>query len=73
MRIFVAGATGAIGRRLVPILVSGGHAVVGSTRSVEKLCLIRKLGAEAVVANGLDRDAVRAAVAAAAPDVIGTR
>jgi 2-alkyl-3-oxoalkanoate reductase len=66
----VAGATGAIGRRLVPVLVSGGHAVVGSTRSVEKLCLIRKLGAEAVVANGLDRDAVRAAVAAAAPDVI---
>jgi 2-alkyl-3-oxoalkanoate reductase len=70
MRIFVAGATGAIGRRLIPILVSSGHAVVGSTRSVGRLCLIRKLGAEAVVANGLDRDAVRAAAILAAPDVI---
>jgi nucleoside-diphosphate-sugar epimerase len=70
MRIFVAGATGAIGQRLVPRLVSAGHSVVGLTRTQAKAALVRALGAEPAVADGLDAVAVKAAVAAAAPDVI---
>ncbi len=70
MRIFVAGATGAVGRRLVPLLVSAGHSVVGLTRSPQKAADIRAAGGEAVVADGLDAAAVRAAVVAAQPDVI---
>lgn len=70
MRIFVAGATGAVGRRLVPLLVSAGHSVVGLTRTPEKTAAIRALGAEAVVADGLDADAIRADVASSKPDVI---
>jgi nucleoside-diphosphate-sugar epimerase len=70
MRIFVVGATGAIGQRLVPILVAAGHSVVGLTRTETKTALIRSLGAEPAVADGLDAKAVQAAVAAAAPDVI---
>ena len=70
MRIFVAGATGAVGCRLVPHLVAAGHAVVGLTRSPEKSAVVRKLGAEPVVADGLDANAIRAAVTAAKPDVV---
>lgn len=70
MRIFVAGATGAIGRRLVPILAAAGHTVVGLTRSPEKSAMIRNSGADAVVANGLDANAIRAVVSAAKPDVV---
>ena len=70
MRIFVAGATGAIGRRLVPLLISAGHSVVGLTRSPDKAQSIRAAGGEAVVANGLDANAVATAVASAKPDVI---
>jgi nucleoside-diphosphate-sugar epimerase len=70
MRIFVAGASGAVGRRLVPRLISAGHSVVGLTRTSAKAELIRKLGAEPVVADGLDEKAMRAAVGAAQPDVI---
>ncbi len=70
MRIFVAGATGAVGRRLVPRLVGNGHSVVGLTRSPGKTGLLRELGAEPVVADALDQAALHAAVVAAQPDVI---
>lgn len=70
MRIFVAGATGAVGRSLVPLLVDKGHSVVGLTRTPKKADLLRKLGAEPVVADALDEKAIHAAVAAARPDAI---
>ena len=70
MKVFVAGATGAVGKRLVPVLVAGGHSVVGMTRSPEKADLLRALGAEAVVADGLDRNAVFEGVAQIQPDVL---
>ena len=70
MHIFVAGATGAVGRALVPALVSAGHSVTGMTRSPEKASAIRRAGAEPVVADGLNARAVRAAVISARPDVI---
>jgi nucleoside-diphosphate-sugar epimerase len=70
MRVFVAGGTGAVGRALVPALITAGHQVTASTRSAGKTGQLRALGAEAVVADGLDRAAVIAAVEAAAPDVI---
>jgi len=70
MRVFVAGATGAVGRRLVPMLVAGGHAVTGMTHSAGKADAIRASGAEAAVADGLDRAAVMDAVARARPDAV---
>ncbi len=70
MKVFVAGATGALGRRLVPRMVAQGHDVTGMTRTPEKEGLLRELGAQPVVADALDPDAVAGAVAAAEPDVI---
>jgi 2-alkyl-3-oxoalkanoate reductase len=70
MKIFVAGATGVLGRALVPQLVAQGHDVVGMTRSSSKQDLVRSLGARAVVADALDPDAVAEAVASAEPEVI---
>jgi nucleoside-diphosphate-sugar epimerase len=70
MRVFVAGGTGAIGRRLVPQLVARGHQVTATTTSAEKLELLDQLGAEGVVMDGLDGVAVGEAVAKAAPDTI---
>jgi nucleoside-diphosphate-sugar epimerase len=70
MRIFVAGATGALGRRLVPLLIQDGHRVTGMTRTAGKAAGLRAAGAEAVVADALDRDAVLAAVVAARPEVV---
>jgi nucleoside-diphosphate-sugar epimerase len=70
MKVFVAGATGAIGRQLVPQLVARGHEVVGMTRSASKQDLLRGLGARPVVADALDPDAVAEAVASAEPEVI---
>jgi nucleoside-diphosphate-sugar epimerase len=70
VKIFVAGATGAIGRVLVPQLVAQGHDVVGMTRSASKQDLVRGLGARPVVADALDPDAVAQAVASAEPEVI---
>jgi len=70
MRIFVAGATGAVGRPLVPALVSAGHSVVGLTRTPAKAEAINRMGAEPVVADGLDAAAIRAAVASTKPDVV---
>ena len=70
MKIFVAGATGALGRALVPQLVARGHDVVGMTRSASKQDLLRGLGARPIVADALDPDAVAQAVAAAEPEAI---
>jgi nucleoside-diphosphate-sugar epimerase len=70
MKVLVAGATGAIGRQLVPRLVSGGHEVTAMTRSAAKREAIAAMGASAVVADALDPDQVAEAVAVAAPEVI---
>jgi nucleoside-diphosphate-sugar epimerase len=70
MRVFVAGASGAIGRRLVPQLVAAGHGVVATTRTPDKADRLRRLGAEPVVLDGLDAIAVGDAVARTAPDAI---
>jgi len=70
MKIFVAGAAGAIGRQLVPQLVRAGHEVAGMTRSESKDKALRELGATPVIADALDRDQVAQAVANAAPEVI---
>jgi nucleoside-diphosphate-sugar epimerase len=70
MRVFVAGATGAIGARLVPQLVERGHEVVGTSRSPEKADRLRAQCAEPVVLDVLDPDAVRKAVLAVRPDAI---
>jgi nucleoside-diphosphate-sugar epimerase len=70
MRIFVAGASGAIGKQLVPRLVAAGHEVVGMTRREANQAALRELGATAVVADALDPDQVAAAVARAEPHAI---
>ena len=70
MRILLAGATGAIGRQLVPLLVARGHHVVGTTRTPAKAASIRQQGAEPVVLDLLDTHAVAAVVAEHRPDVI---
>jgi nucleoside-diphosphate-sugar epimerase len=70
MRVFVAGATGAIGKQLVPRLVAAGHEVHGMTRSESKQAMLHELGAVPVVADALDPDQVAEAVAKARPDVI---
>jgi nucleoside-diphosphate-sugar epimerase len=70
MKVFVAGATGAMGKQLVPQLVAAGHAVVGTTRSEAKQAALWDLGATPVVVDALDPDQVADAVAQAQPDVI---
>jgi nucleoside-diphosphate-sugar epimerase len=70
MKVFVAGATGAMGQQLVPRLVAAGHEVVGMSRSDAKHRALYELGATPVVADALDPDAVAEVVAQAAPDVI---
>jgi nucleoside-diphosphate-sugar epimerase len=70
MRVFVAGATGAIGKQLVPRLVEAGHEVHGMTRSESKQAMLHGLGAVPAVADALDADEVAEAVARARPDVI---
>jgi nucleoside-diphosphate-sugar epimerase len=70
MRVFLAGGTGVIGRRLVPQLVARGHQVTATTTSAGKLGLLEQLGAEGVVMDGLDAVSVGEAVAAARPDAI---
>jgi 2-alkyl-3-oxoalkanoate reductase len=70
MRVFVAGASGVIGRALVPQLVAAGHEVTGTTRAEERAEGIRASGARAVVCDALDADALRAAVEQAAPEVV---
>jgi nucleoside-diphosphate-sugar epimerase len=70
MRVFVAGATGAIGTQLVPRLVAAGHEVHGMTRSESKQAMLYELGAVPVVADALDPDQVAEAVGRARPEVI---
>jgi nucleoside-diphosphate-sugar epimerase len=70
MRVFVAGGTGVIGRRLVPQLVARGHQVTATTTSPAKLDMLAKLGADGVVMDGLDAASVGEAVATARPDAI---
>jgi nucleoside-diphosphate-sugar epimerase len=70
MRVFVAGATGAIGQQLVPRLVAAGHEVHGMTRNDSKRAMLSQLGAVPVVADALDPDQVAGAVGRARPDVI---
>jgi 2-alkyl-3-oxoalkanoate reductase len=70
MRVFLAGASGAIGARLVPQLLERGHEVIGSSRTPEKADRLRALGAEPVVLDVLDPAAVRHAIAGARPDAI---
>jgi nucleoside-diphosphate-sugar epimerase len=70
MRVFVAGASGAIGTHLVPQLIGAGHAVVGTARSRQRADRIRAQGAEAVAVDLLDVRAVRDAVRQAAPDAV---
>ena len=70
MNIFLAGAGGAVGRSLIPLLTTHGHTVTGTTRRPQKADALRALGAEPVVLDGLDRAAVLDAVAAARPDAI---
>ncbi|KAB2342699.1 NAD-dependent epimerase/dehydratase family protein [Actinomadura rudentiformis] len=70
MRVFVAGGSGVLGRRLVPQLVARGHQVTATTTSAAKLGLLAQLGADGLVMDGLDAESVREAVAQARPEVI---
>lgn len=70
MKVFVAGATGAMGKQLVPRLVAAGHEVTGLTRSAAKQDAVRAMGAQAVVADALDPDQITAVIARAEPEVI---
>jgi 2-alkyl-3-oxoalkanoate reductase len=70
MRVFVTGATGALGSRLLPLLVAAGHSVVGLTHTAAKSQAIARAGAEPIVADGLDASAIRTVVVNAAPEVI---
>jgi nucleoside-diphosphate-sugar epimerase len=70
VKIFIAGASGAIGKRLVPLLVAAGHRVMGSTRTEGKCDAVRALGAEAVVLDGLDKPAINVAIESFQPDVV---
>jgi uncharacterized protein YbjT (DUF2867 family) len=70
MRIFVAGGSGVIGVRLVPLLIARGHVVAGMTRSAAKAALLRELGAQPVVCDVYEPGDLAAAVAGFAPDVV---
>src|SRR5688572_13253150 len=70
MKVFLAGATGAIGRILVPLLVQAGHDVAGTTRHAAKREQIATMGAAPIVADALDRPSIFAALAAHRPDVV---
>lgn len=70
MRVFVAGASGVIGIRLLPLLVQAGHEVAGMTRSPEKVEQLRRLGAVPVVCDVYDRSALRDEVVAFGPDAV---
>jgi nucleoside-diphosphate-sugar epimerase len=70
LRIFLAGGSGVIGRRIIPLLAGDGHVVAGMTRSPGKAAELEALGAEPVVCDVFDAGALRAAVAAFAPDLV---
>ncbi len=69
-RVFLAGAAGAIGRRLVPLLLKANYCVVGTTRTEERAVLLRAAGVEPVIVDMFDADAVLRAVVASRPDVV---
>ncbi|SNB64017.1 Nucleoside-diphosphate-sugar epimerase [Arboricoccus pini] len=69
-RLFLAGATGAIGKRLLPLLKQAGHHVVGTTRSSAKAAALERTGVEAVIVDMFDADAVERVVVAARPDTV---
>jgi len=70
MRIFLAGASGVIGQRLIPLLVQAGHVVGGMTRSPGKAALLSQLGAEPIVCDAFDREALIRAVRDFKPDIV---
>ena len=70
MKILVAGATGALGQRLVPLLTAAGHEVAGLTRSPAKVSRLRSMGAEPIVADALDPSAVMNAVRQQKPEIV---
>ena len=70
MRIFLAGASGVIGQRLIPRLVQAGHVVGGLTRSADKTELLSKLGAEPILCDVFDREALIQAVRDFKPDIV---
>jgi len=70
MKVFLAGATGAIGKQLIPALIARRHEVIGLTRSASKADAVRAAGAQAVVADALDRSAILRAVKDVRPDII---
>jgi nucleoside-diphosphate-sugar epimerase len=70
MRIFVSGATGVIGIRLLPLLVAGGHRVAGMSRSPQKADRIRELGAEPVICDAFDASALEDAVVSFRPEAV---
>jgi nucleoside-diphosphate-sugar epimerase len=70
MKIFLAGAAGAVGKRLVPLLLDAGHDVVGTTRSTTKADALRTAGIEPVVVDVFDAPALSRAVSAARPDIV---
>jgi nucleoside-diphosphate-sugar epimerase len=69
-RVFLAGASGVLGRRLIPLLVKEGYVVGGMTRSASRLDLLRDLGTEPILADVFDREALIRAVAGFAPDIV---
>src|ERR1700756_132654 len=70
MKIFLAGATGAIGRRLIPLLREAGHHVVGTTRSAEKTDALRTMGVEPVVVDVFDAPALSRIISTVRPDIL---
>ena len=70
MKIFIAGATGAVGRPLVSACIKAGHAVIGLTRTPARAQLIRAMGAEPAIADGLDADAIDAVMGSTRPDAV---
>jgi nucleoside-diphosphate-sugar epimerase len=70
MRVLIAGATGAIGSRLVPLLTAAGHDVIGLPRSRSRAAVAERAGVEVMVADALDRPAVDRAVGDTAPDAV---
>src|SRR4051812_48231872 len=70
MRVFVAGASGVVGQRLVPLCVAAGHQVAGMTRSPEKLEWLRDLGAEPIICDAFDADALGEVVVAFRPEAV---
>src|SRR5436309_6383263 len=70
MRVFLAGGAGTVGSQLVPMLLGAGHQVIGTTRVVARAVWLRSAGAEPVVLDALDAEAVRTAIAAARPQAV---